>query len=77
MKNHQYIRQLSVKELAKLFIKEEEINEGDSGYDDEPCDYYVTRYYTPNGKYGYGYKEVLQATMDWLNAEKKLGGNGK
>ena len=73
MKNHQYIRQLSVKELAKLLVKEVEVNEGDYDwdYDDEPNDYYVTRYYSPDGKYSYGYDEALQATMDWLNAERK------
>lgn len=71
MKNHQYIRRLSVKELAKLLVKEVEVNEGDWDYDDEPSDYYVTRYYSPDGKNGYGYEEALQSTMDWLNAERK------
>ena len=71
MKNHQHIRQLSVKELAKLLVKKVEVNEGDYDWDDEPIDYYVTRYYSPDGKYGYGYEEVLQATIDWLNSERK------
>lgn len=54
-----------------MLVKEVEVNEGDWDYYDKPCDYYVTRYYSPDGKYGYGYEEVLQATMDWLNADRK------
>ena len=71
MKNHQYIRELPIKELAKLLIQEVEINEGDYDWDDEPCDYYVTRYYIPNGDYDLDYERALSDTIDWLNAEKK------
>ena len=71
MKNHQYIRKLSVKELAKLLIKEVEVNEGDFDFDDELCDYYVTRYYMPDGDYHSDYESALSCTIDWLNSEKK------
>lgn len=35
IKNHQYIRNLSVKESTKLLVKEVEVNEGDEGMDGE------------------------------------------
>ena len=70
MKNHQYIRQLSVKELAKLLVKEEEVNEGDYDYDDEPCDYYVTHYVIPDGSYCYNFEDAVKYTIDWLNSER-------
>ena len=70
MKNHQHIRQLPVKELAKLLVREEEVNEGDYDYDDEPCDYYVTRYFIPDGSYCNDLEDAVHYTIDWLNAER-------
>lgn len=68
MTNHDYIKNLSVKELAEMLVKETEIYD-----DDDDGDGYVmtTTYYVgPEGMCGYGYADVLQATIDWLNKEK-------
>ena len=73
MKNHQYIRQLlSVKELAKLLIKEVEIDEGDYDYDDNWCSCYLTYYKTPNEILCYTEEDAIKHTMDWLNAERSI-----
>jgi len=71
IKNHQYIRQLPVKELAELLIKIIEVNEGDEGIDGEWQDCYMTHYVSPNGTYSYDYEDALQNTIDWLNADKR------
>lgn len=71
MKNHQYIRNLSVKELAKLLVKEEEHDEGDYDCDDNPISFYVTRYLIPDGSYSYDFDDAVKYTIDWLNAERK------
>ena len=71
MKNHEYIRQLSVKELAKLLVQVAEVNEGDEGMDGEWCDYYVTHFVIPDGRYCYDYDDAVRYTIDWLNADRK------
>ena len=71
MKNHQYIRQLSVKELAKLLVKEVEVNEGDFDRDDNWCTYYYTNYQAPDGELYVIEDDAIKHTMDWLNAERK------
>lgn len=69
MKNHEYIRKLKVKELAKFLIRSEEVNEGDEGIDGEWQDFYVTHYIIPNGGWTYDYEDALLHTIDWLNAD--------
>lgn len=69
MKNHEYIRKLKVKELAKFLIRSEEVNEGDEGIDGEWHDYYVTHYIIPNGSWTYSYEDAVLYTIDWLNAD--------
>lgn len=71
MKNHEYIRKLSVKELAKLLVSSEEVNEGDEGFDGDWCDYYITHYNCPDGAYDYDYEDAVLHTIDWLNADRK------
>ena len=71
IKNHQYIRNLSVKELTKLLVKEVEVNEGDEGMDGEWLDCYITYFISPNGVQCYDFESAIAATMDWLNAERK------
>lgn len=69
MKNHQYIRQLPVKELAEWLISVEEVNEGDEGIDGEWQDFYMSYYVTPNGTKCYDYDDAIASTIDWLNAD--------
>lgn len=71
MKNHGYIRKLSVKELAELLVDFEEVNEGDEGMDGEWEDYYVTRCICPDGTYSYDYEDAVLHTIDWLNSDYK------
>lgn len=71
MKNHQYIRQLPVKELAKLLVKEVEIDEGNYDWNDNWISYYWTNYQTPIGELYGGEDDAIQATIDWLNAERE------
>lgn len=71
MKNHQYIRGLKVKDLAKLLVHAEEVNEMDEGIDGEWQDFYVIHYKTPDGGFSYDYEDALLHTIDWLNAEYK------
>lgn len=72
MKNHQYIRSLSVKELAKMLVRAEEVNEGDEGIDGEWQDFYVTHYYIPDGGWCYDFDDAVLYTIDWLNADRKV-----
>ena len=69
MKNHQYIRQMSVRQLAELLIKTEEINEGDEGIDGQWQDWYMTYYITPSGARCYTFDDAVEYTIDWLNAD--------
>lgn len=69
MKNHEYIRKLRVKELAKFLVCSEEVNEGDEGIDGEWCDFYVTHYIIPDGSWTYDYEDAVLYTIDWLNAD--------
>lgn len=71
MKNHEHIRKLSVKELAKLLVSSEEVNEGDEGMDGDWVDYYVTHYICPDGVYAYDPEDAILHTIDWLNADYK------
>lgn len=71
MKNHQYIRQLKMRKLAELLVKEIDVNEGDEGCDGEMHDFYVTRYITPDGAYSYDLDDAVSHTIDWLNSERK------
>lgn len=74
---HQHIRNLSVKELAEVLVREiadlvcEEVNEGYEGIDGEWHDFYVTRFYTPDGGWGYDYEGAVLHTIDWLNSDYK------
>ena len=73
MKNHQYIRQLPVKELAKLLIKEKEIDDYDEGLDGEWhwCGSY-TRYLLPDGTTcDWDLDDAIFHTVNWLNADHK------
>ena len=69
MKNHQHIRQLSVRKLAELLVKQEEVNEGDEGMDGEMYDYYITYYVTPDNILCYDLDDAIQHTIDWLNSD--------
>ena len=68
MKNHEWIRSLKVKDLAKLLIRAEEVNEGDEGMDGEWQDCYVTHYISPCG-WSYCEDDAIQYTIDWLNSD--------
>lgn len=71
MKNHQYIRQMSVRQLAELLIKTEEINEGGEGMDGQWQAWYMTYYITPNGERYHTFDDAVEYTIDWLNSEHK------
>lgn len=72
---HQHIRNLSVKELAEVLVREiadlvcEEINEGYEDIDGERHDFYITHFTTPDGSYSYDYEDAVLHTIDWLNAD--------
>jgi hypothetical protein len=70
MKNHQYIRQMSVEQLAELLIRTEEINEDDEGIGSGWQGFQMTYYITPGGARCYGYDDAVEYTIDWLNAER-------
>ena len=67
MKKHEYIRQLSVKELAKLLVKEVEVDEGNYDYDDNWRSDYWTYYKSSNGQIYQTKEDALQSTIEWLN----------
>lgn len=69
MKQHERIRQLKVRELAKLLVSTQEVDEGDYDWDDEPCNYYVTYYNCPDGSCSYTEEDAIEHTIDWLNSE--------
>lgn len=71
IKNHQYIRGLSVKELAELLVSTTEINEPDEGMDGEMYDYYVTYFVCPDGIRCYDFDDAVAHTIDWLNSDMK------
>lgn len=71
MKNHEYIRRMKVKDLAKLLVKAEEVDEGDEGRDGEWYGDYMTHYTTPDGSWSYDYDDAVAYTIDWLNADYK------
>lgn len=75
MKNHEYIRKMKVKDLAKLLVRAEEVNEGREGTDGEWHDYYITHYTTPDGFYLYFYDDAVAYTIDWLNADRRGDNN--
>lgn len=69
MKNYQYIRKLSIKDLAKLLIREEERLEYE---DDDLWSWSYTWYIAPDGEeFLEDYNEALRHTIDWLNADRK------
>lgn len=70
MKNHEYIRKLKVKELAKILVHFEKANEGNEGMDGEWHDFHVTRYICPDGSWEYYYEDAVLHTIDWLNADR-------
>lgn len=73
MKNHQYIRQLPVKELAELLIKEREVPDYDEGLDGEwyQCGSW-TQYILPDGSTcDWDIEDAIRYTVDWLNADHK------
>ena len=65
MKNHQYIRNLSVEELAKLLINEVRVEETDlyGGY----SDYYESKI---TNELFVCEEDAVQSTIEWLNAER-------
>jgi len=69
MKNHQWIRQLKVKQLAKLLIYKTEVNECDEAIDGEYCDCWVTHYVCPNNIATYSEEDALRETIRWLSSE--------
>ena len=73
MKNHQWLRKLGVKQLAKMLIHTKEINEGDEGMDGEWCDDYVMYYVCPDGTLAYDEEDAIQETIKWLNSEHIAG----
>lgn len=74
MKNHEYIRQLRVKDLAPFLISERTVSDYDEGLDGEyyQCGEYV-EYILPDGRETNTYEDAVQYTIDWLNAERKEG----
>lgn len=72
MKNHEYIRKMKVKGLAKLLVIAKEVNEGEEGVDGEWQDYYVTHYICPDGEWSYDYEDAIEHTIDWLNSDCRL-----
>lgn len=76
MKNHEYIRKMKVKDLARLLVRAEEVNEGDEGIDGEWEDYYVTHFVLPDGSWSYDYDDAVAYTIDWLNADMRGGIDG-
>ena len=72
MKNHQFIRQLRVKDLAPLLIRSRTVPDWDEGLDGE---YYVcgdyTEYILPNGLTTLSPEDAIHYTIDWLNSEYK------
>lgn len=76
MKNHEYIRKMKVKDLARLLVRAKEVNEGYEGMDGEWGDYYVTRFFAPDGSYLYYYDDAVAYTIDWLNADMRGGIDG-
>lgn len=64
MKNHQYIRRLSVKELAELLVNEIQVDESEVWM----CTYYESK--VIDGLW-MDYDDVLKETIDWLNADRK------
>lgn len=71
IKNHQYIRGLSVKELAEMLVKTEEVNEGDERMDGETYDWYITYFICPDGIRCYDFEDAIKHTIDWLNSDRK------
>ena len=72
MKNHQYLRQLKVKEIAAYLIQSREVPDYDEDIDGEwsQCGTY-TEYITPDGSIAFSYEDALWNTINWLNAERK------
>lgn len=72
MKNHQYIRQLKVKDLAPLLIKSRTQQDWDEGLDGEwYCCGELLVYILPDGSETLSYEDAVHYTIDWLNAEHK------
>lgn len=63
------MKKLQVKELAKMLVRSEEVNEGDEGIDGEWYDFYVAHYICPDGGWAYDYEDAVLHTIDWLNAD--------
>ena len=73
MKNHQYLRQLRVKDLATYLIQSREVPDYDEDIDGEweQCGTY-TEYATPDGETSFfSYEDALFHTINWLNSERK------
>lgn len=74
IRNIDRIRQISLEELAPLFVYSKEIDIGDFDYDENPISFYETFWYSPSGKcfvdyYGEGYKEAVEDCIKWLDSE--------
>ena len=69
MTNREYIQKLSDKELAEMLVYETETNYGDYDYDDNPIDWYLTEYITPDGEAFDNLKDAIRHTIEWLNTE--------
>lgn len=71
MKNHEYIRGLSVEELAKLLVQEREIDEGEEDTDGIWQSHYWTYYVAANGEMCNTFSDALEVTINWLNADRE------
>lgn len=78
MKNHQYLRQLKVKEFALYLIRSKTVPDYDEDIDGEwrQCGTY-TEYIAPDGRSSLSYEDALRYTIDWLNAEHRTTVNIK
>lgn len=74
MRNIDRIRQMSLEELAPLFIYSTKKHIEDYYWDGKMIPYYQTFWHSPSGNsfndfYGKGYDESLQDCIKWLDSE--------
>ena len=67
MTNRDYVLSLPDKELAELLINNTQTNIGDYDYDDNPIDWYIDEYITPDNESFQDYEDAVQYTIEWLN----------
>lgn len=72
MTNLEYIRRLPPEELAKLLVREEEVNTGDEDYTGEWVDFWESFYVPPDGSGQYIVEaDAVEYTVGWLQREHK------